>query len=519
MPVRRRQPTASTLIVRRVTSAEARDLSVELRTLVESLTDEAVFVLDLDGCVASWNRGAERMEGYTSEEIVGRHFSVFHPPDDLANDRPARVLTIARETGKYEEHGYRVRKDGSRFWARVVLTALRAPDGTLIGYGKVTRDETQQREAHEALRRSEERLRLMIEAVEDYAIFILDPDGRIASWNSGAQKLKQYTAAEAIGRHFSMFYGEEDRARRHPEHEIAVASEVGRYAEEGWRFRKDGSRFWASVVITALRDPHGTLIGFAKVTRDMSDRRAAEEAMRALNEDLERRVRERTAEIEAANREIEAFSYSVSHDLRAPLRSLDGFSRLVLERGATLDAESRDYLTRIRAAAQRMSELIDAMLSLARLTRAPIVRQEVDVTAIVQSVVAELRAAEPDRQVAVTLAPDLRAHGDPALLRVVFENLLRNAWKFTRRNAEAHVEVGRTNDELWVKDDGVGFPENRADKLFVPFQRLHKVTDFEGTGIGLATVQRIVLRHGGTIRAESSPGGGAKFSFTLGAPR
>lgn len=496
----------------------APDLDVRVRALLESLSDYAVFVLDVDGRVASWNPGAERINGYLAEEIVGRPFSVFYTPEDIDSGRPARELATAREVGRVVDEGVRVRKDGSRFWANDVLTALHDQDGALIGFGKVTRDESARRAAHEAVRASEERLRLMIEAVRDYAIFMLDPSGHVTSWNSGAQHLKGYTADEVIGSHFELFYSEEDRARKHPQEELAIAARVGRYEEEGWRIRKDGSRFWANVLITALREPSGTLVGYAKVTRDLTERRAAEQALRAANEDLERRVRERTAEFAAANREIEAFSYSVSHDLRAPLRSLDGFSRLVLERGRELDPELRDYLQRIRAASERMSELIDAMLGLARLTRAQLVRERVDVTALVSAIADELRSAEPSRRVELAVARGLSVDADPRLVRIVFENLLRNAWKFTRRNEVAHVEVGMADGELFVRDDGVGYPAERADKLFVPFQRLHRVKDFEGTGIGLATVQRIVLRHGGRIRSRGEIGRGAAFFFTLGPP-
>ena len=372
----------------------------------------------------------------------------------------------------------------------------------------------------EALRKSEERFRLLVESVRDYAIFMLDADGCVVSWNVGAERIKGYRAEEIVGRHFSVFYTDEDRRRDHPAAELRIAVAEGAYREEGWRVRKDGTRFWASVTITALRE-RGVLVGFAKVTQDLTDRRAAEDAVRQANADLDERVRQRTAELVAANQELEAFSYSVSHDLRAPLRALDGFSRLLVERARPrLEAQEREYLDRIRGAAQRMAHLIDALLSLSRLTRAPLEHVDVDLAPIVASVIADRRAAEPAREVDVLVPARLEARGDPRQLRVVVENLVGNAWKFTRSRPRARIEVGcelvAGERTYFVRDDGVGFDLARAERLFTPFQRLHRPSEFEGSGIGLATTARIVQRHGGRIWAEASPGAGATFRFTLG---
>lgn len=358
----------------------------------------------------------------------------------------------------------------------------------------------------------------MIEAVRDYAIFMLDPSGIVTSWNVGAERLKGYTAREIIGRHFSTFYTQYDRDRDHSAEELKLALEHGRYEEEGWRVRKDGGQFWASVVITAVFDRTGQHIGFGKVTRDMTERKSAEALLLQAKADLETRVQERTRELQAANSELEAFSYSVSHDLRSPLRALDGFSRILLDTtGDKLDAQQQDYLQRIRAAAKRMGELIDAMLMLARLTNAPIRVQRVDVTAIASELTAELARSDANRQVQITIQPGLVADADARLLRITLDNLLRNAWKFTRETAAATIEVGKTDAAFFVRDNGVGFEPTLAHNLFLPFQRLHNARTYEGTGIGLATVHRIVVRHRGRIWAESSPGAGATFYFTLGA--
>ncbi len=490
------------------------------RLMVEAIRDYAIFALDARGVVLSWNAGGERITGYRPEEIIGQHFSRFYTPADAEAGRPARELAIAAAEGRYEEEGLRVRKDGSRFWAGVIVTPLTDEEGRLRGFAKVTRDITERKLAEEELRRSEERFRLLVESVQDYGIFMLDTGGHIASWNAGAERIKGYRAEEILGQHFSRFYTEEDVADGKPPRELEVAARTGRYAEEGWRVRKDGSLFWASIVITALRDDTRSLRGFAKVTRDMTERREAEEQLRRLNEQLEQRVAERTIQLEAANRELEAFSYSVSHDLRAPLRGIDGFSQALLEDYAdTLDDQGRDYLRRVRSATQRMAGLIDDLLNLSRITRSELRREEVDLSAQAHSVVEQLRQAQPERQVEFHIADGLTAQGDSRLLRIALENLIGNAWKFTGKTADAMIEFGLTRDGdediYFVRDNGAGFDMAYAGKLFGAFQRLHDVREFEGTGIGLATVQRIIRRHGGRVWAEGEPGRGATFHFTL----
>jgi PAS domain S-box-containing protein len=258
------------------------------RIVVESVDDYAIFVIDLDGRVASWNAGAERIKGYEAAEIVGRHFSMFYRREDVDDGKPARELKLAAETGRVEDEGWRVRKDGTLFWANVAITALRDANGSLQGFAKLTRDLTWRRTAEEQLHRSEQRFHYLVDAVTDYAIFMLDPTGHVETWNVGARRTKGYEPAEIIGQHFSVFYTPEDRAAGRPELILEAVRRDGRYEDEGWRVRKDGSRFWANVVVTALRDDTGELIGFAKITRDLTERRAAEETAREL-------IREQTA--------------------------------------------------------------------------------------------------------------------------------------------------------------------------------------------------------------------------------
>jgi PAS domain S-box-containing protein len=264
--------------------------------LAAEVRDYAIFLLDTQGNVRTWNAGAEKIKGYRAEEIIGQHFSRFYPKEVAAADWPAYELQQAGTTGRFEDEGWRVRKDGSRFWANVVITALRDPAGGVRAFLKITRDLTERRQAEEKLRMSEQRFRVLVEGVEDYAIFMLDPQGRVATWNAGATRIKGYTAEEILGESFTRFYPPEDVAGRKPERELAIAAASGKYEEEGWRVRKDGSRFWASVTLTALHDPNGALRGYAKVTRDMSERKQAEEnERRLLQEEASRRAAEASA--------------------------------------------------------------------------------------------------------------------------------------------------------------------------------------------------------------------------------
>ncbi len=256
-----------------------RESEGRFRLLVEAVQDYAIFMLDTEGRVTTWNAGAERIKGYKPSEILGKHFSVFYPEADVRSGKPQWELEIAGKEGRFEDEGWRLRKDGSKFWANVIITALRDDKGQLCGYGKVTRDFTERKQAEELLRESEERFRLLVEAVRDYAIFMLDTEGRVATWNVGAERIKGYRASEIIGRHFSCFYPEEDIRSNKPQLGLEAAAREGRFETEGWRLRKDGSKFWANVVITAIRGTAGNLIGFGKVTRDFTDRMLADKAL------------------------------------------------------------------------------------------------------------------------------------------------------------------------------------------------------------------------------------------------
>ncbi|HLB83024.1 MAG TPA: PAS domain S-box protein [Gemmatimonadales bacterium] len=483
-------------------AAPARDTAHSFRLLVDGVRDYAIFMLDGAGRVLTWNTGAQRLKAYGAEEIIGKHFSCFYPEEAVEAGKPARLLALAARDGRVEDEGWLVRRDGSRFWADVIITALRDSDGSVIGFAKVTRDLTEQRRADQALHESEERFRLLVESVKDYAIFMLDPAGRVVSWNAGAEAIKGYAAEDILGQHFSVFYPPEAVARGEPQAHLDVALREGRLEDEGWRVRKDGSRFWADAIITAIRDAAGVLIGFGKVTRDLTVRRRMEDQLAQSNAELER------------------FSYSVSHDLRAPLRAINGYAQAVLEdSAAALDAEGQRHLGIIRDSAKRGGELIDALLNFSRLGRQTLSVEPVDLTELARSVVDELRKAAGTEQMDTIVDPLPPTKGDRTLLRQVFANLVGNAFKFSRGRPHPQIEIGARRESnavvYYVKDNGVGFDMRYADKLFGVFQRLHRADEFEGTGVGLALAQRIIQRHGGRIWADAKVDGGATLFFTL----
>jgi PAS domain S-box-containing protein len=376
--------------------------------------------------------------------------------------------------------------------------------------------ERKRMEAEEALRQSDEKLRLLVTGVKDYAILMLDVEGRVTTWNDGAERIKGYRAEEIIGEHFSKFYTPEAVAEDKPGLELRIATEHGRFEEEGWRVRKDGTRFWANVVITALRDESGRLRGFGKVTRDITERKQLREEGERQRENLARW----SAELIVANKELESFSYSVSHDLRAPLRTIDGFRHALLEDCADkLNDEEKTHLKRIRAATQRMGLLIDDLLSLSRISRTSMHIQSLDISALARSIANDLQAAQPERQVELQIEKGLTATADASLVRIALENLLSNAWKFTSKRSVAPIEVGQAQVAntlaFFVRDDGAGVDPAYSERPFGAFQRLHSTSEFPGTGVGLATVQRIINRHRGRIWAEGAIDRGAIFYFTL----
>jgi PAS domain S-box-containing protein len=469
-----------------------------------SLSVDMFCIADFDGHFKEVSDIWETELGYPKEELLRRPYLEFIHPDDRPKTSTEAAKNADGITTLSFENRYRC-KDGSYKW---LLWNTRAVPKERLIYA-VARDITGRKKVEELLQASEERFRLIVDGIKDYAILMLSPDGVVQTWNTGAERMKGYQSEEIVGKTFSLFYTPEAIQDGLPRKMLQAAATEGRHEQEGWRVRKDGSRFMADTVITALRDNDGGLRGFAKITRDVTERKRTENSLR-----------DHAKQLEQANRELDAFSYSVSHDLRTPLRAIDGFSEILQEEYAPrLDAEGQRLLGVICSNARQMGKLIDELLAFSRLGRKNLETTPVDMEALADSVVSQLKALEPERAIVVERGMLPAARGDIALLQQAVANLVSNALKFTRRRPDARVEIGSKKEAgesvYYVADNGAGFDMQYSKKLFGVFQRLHGADEFEGTGIGLALVQRIITRHGGRVWAEGKLGEGATFYFTL----
>ncbi|HEY0271936.1 MAG TPA: PAS domain S-box protein [Chitinophaga sp.] len=476
--------------------------------MVEEIEDYAVLLLDINGHIESWNKGAEKVKGYKADEIIGQSFYLFYTPEDRLAGRPGRLLKTALDTGIVRDEGWRVRKDGSRFWGSIVITAIHDDDGEVIGFTKVTRDLTAQKEVMDKLRASEERYARMIEEVEDYAIILLDTEGRIRNWNAGAEKLKGYSAAEVVGQHFGIFYLPRDRSSQLPEMLLAQARTEGRAHHEGWRLRKDGSQFWGSIVITALHNDDGEVIGFSQVTKDLTVDKKAEEAQERYLEQLETR-----------NREMEQLTYIASHDLQQPLRTITNYLTMFESKYQPLVEEhGRVYIELVMKAAMRMRELIRAMLEYSTLGVNKTVG-EVDANVLLEEVKQDMYEyiSSTGARVESSGLPVLR--GYRVELRQLLQNLVSNAIKFRKPGVQPQIKISaERGKDKWifcVQDNGIGIEAQYVTKIFMMFQRLHSKDEYPGTGIGLAYAKKIVMLHNGQIWVQSEPGEGSRFYFSI----
>ena len=499
-----------------------RENEEHFRMFMEGVKDYAIFMLDTEGRVTSWNAGAQWIYGYRAAEVQGQHWSLFYPPAEVAEGKPARGLKAAAAEGRFEEEGLRSGRRGKQFWANVVVSALRDKKGKLRGFAVVTRNITERKEAEAALRQSEERFRRMVEEVKDYAIYMLDPEGRVTTWNAGAERIEGYQAAEILGKSFATFFTPEDVDCGVPAQTLKKAETEGQVANEGWRVRKDGSRFWSQGIVTTLRDESGRLQGFCKVAHDITRQKEGETEIRRFNEELDQRVRERTAQLETANQELEAFSYSVSHDLRSPLRHIIGYIEILQAEATRLDEGARSHLQTITESARQMNELIEALLLFSRMGRTEMRSEPISLNTLVEEARHQLQQDSEGRDIEWKIGPLPEAQGDPVMLRQAIVNLLANALKYTRTRAPARIEIGVMPAEgecvCFIRDNGVGFDPQYADKLFGVFQRLHPAGEFEGVGIGLANVRRIIHRHGGRTWADGAVDHGATFYFSIPTP-
>ncbi len=475
---------------------ELRSSEERHRLLVGQVVDYAIIGLDAQGIIQSWNLGAERLQGYTVEEAVGRSFAMFYGEDDLRAGLPLALLVEARDQGRVEHSGWRIRKDGSRFWADAVITALHDDEGRLTGFAKVTRDLTEQHDLEDQLRSSEERLRLLVGQVVDYVIIALDPQGTIETWNLGAEKVKGYTADEAIGRSFAMFYNEEDRRSGLPFSLLAEARERGRVEHSGWRVRKDGSSFWGDVILTALHDDSGNLTGYAKVTRDRTDVKALADAQ-------------------------DAFFAVFNHDFRTPVTALKGFVEALRD---VDDARLRDTLIdRAEANADRLLTMVEGLIEFAsqRAVHASLRLDDIDIAQVARDVVRELAPALDPARVSiiddVTLA---RANG--VAMQRVLSNIVVNALKYSPAGSPVQVTFERPQPghvQVSVSDRGRGIDAGDLDTIFAEFARGRLAEDDGGTGLGLASVRELVEQQHGRVSIESEVGVGTTVSVELRSPR
>jgi PAS domain S-box-containing protein len=617
---------------------------LEKLAIILETTADAVVTTDPSGTFVTWNKSAERIYGYSAAEILGKYSITDLTPDAQKENLRSVFQNVRSGEQVIDFHALQIRKDGSIINVSITLTPIINENHEVLAISGISRDITEQKKAEQALKESEERFRLLVEEVKDYSIFMLDPQGNIISWNKGAEAMKGYSAGEVIGKNFSMFYTPGELDRNEPAYNLSMAAEKGRYETEGWRSRKDGTLFWADVIFTALYNDKHELRGFAKITRDITERKKteqqiqeakeqietvinnapssvvvineegniinwnskselvfgwkaeevigkpmhqiimpqryvsahhegvhrflgtgtgpvinktieisairrsgnefpielsisatkskgkylfiafinditerklADEKVKSLNRDLQVNIEK----LESANKELEAFTYSVSHDLRAPLRAIHGYSNILMdEAGLTMSSETKKMLNSIVFNAKKMGQLIDDLLAFSRLGKKEMQKTRTDMNEIVKEVLSELRKIDP-MKAEIIVKPLPEAFVDHNLMLQVYTNLISNAIKYSSHQERPKIEIGSLSKDsetiYYVKDNGVGFNMQYYDKLFGVFQRLHDPNEYEGTGVGLALVKRIILRHEGRVWAESEEGKGATFYFTL----
>ncbi|WP_241558007.1 hybrid sensor histidine kinase/response regulator [Falsirhodobacter deserti] len=487
------------------------------RLLLEAITDYAIYMLDADGRVSSWNPGARRFKGYTEPEILGHHFSRFYTDEDKARGVPERALRTAAQEGRFENEGWRVRKDGSRFWAHVIIDPILSPSGDLLGFAKITRDLTEKRAAEEALHRSQEQFRILVQGVTDYAIYMLDPTGQVASWNAGARRIKGYAPEEIIGQHFSRFYTDEDRQDGLPQRALETAEREGRFEHEGWRVRKDGTRFWASAVVDAIWDDDGHLIGFAKVTRDITEKMEAQRALEQAQEEL------------LQSRKMEALGQlagGVAHDFNNLLAAISSSLEL-LQKRLPDDPRAARLLETALQGVRRGASLTSRLLAFSR--QQPLEPQAVDLTTLVRGM-SDLLSLSLGSAIAIETHAPLAlppAMVDPAQLELALLNVAANARDampeggiLTITFSSAEVSAGQVPGLaggsyvcVILSDTGTGMDAETLRRAADPFFTTKEVG--RGTGLGLSLVHGLLEESGGRLVLSSRVNEGTKAELWL----
>lgn len=487
------------------------------RILLEGITDYAIYLLDPEGRVSSWNAGAERFKGYQAHEIIGEHFSKFYAQEDLSVGQPEKVLKTAISDGRYEGEGWRIRKDGSRFWAHVIVDSIKGPAGEVLGFAKITRDLTEQKNAEDELKKSQEQFRLLVQGVTDYAIYMLDPQGHVISWNLGASRIKGYDSKEIIGQHFSKFYTVEDQSDGLPHRALETAKREGHFEHEGWRVRKDGTKFWATVVVDPIRDDDNILVGFAKVTRDITKKKEAEIALERAQEDL------------LQSRKMEALGLlagGIAHDFNNLLMAISGSLELLQSRLED-DAQLHRLAGNALQGAQRGTALTSRLLAFSR--KQTLKPQAVDIKDLLCEMDALLQLAVGDSVAIETrgtlIAP--RAIADPSQLELALLNVVSNARDAMPRGGDLLIEVAVKEPEdlentdgipksyicLSISDTGEGMDEDTISRAADPFFTTKELG--KGTGLGLSVVHGLLSDLGGRLVLKSRKGHGTTVEMWL----
>jgi PAS domain S-box-containing protein len=491
---------------------ELLDLSEErrLQLLVGSVIDYAIYMLDQSGRIATWNPGAERFKGYSANEVIGEHYSRFFTPEDVAADLPGRALRIAAREGRFESEGWRVRKDGSRFWAHVVVDPIRGEDGELIGFAKVTRDVTDRRDREQALFESEQRFRMLVQGVRDYAIYMLDRDGYITNWNAGAEKIKGYSADEIIGQHFSRFYTEEDRAGGEPARALSIALNEGKYEREAQRVRKDGSLFWASVVIDPIFDEIGQHIGYAKITRDVTERKKAEQELEVTREALVQ-----SQKLQA----LGELTGGIAHDFNNLMTVIAGASDFLLKHPNLPQEKQKRYLAAIAETVDRATSLTNHLLAFGR--RQSLKPVVLDLSARLDAF-AEMvgRMLGSPIRVALDLqSADARVEVDVAQLESALLNAAVNARDAMPDGGQLTIGTSDCEHEgkpavcIDITDSGTGITPETLKRVFEPFFTTKEVG--KGTGLGLSQIHGFAAQAGGRAEVDSREGEGTTVRIIL----
>ncbi len=471
---------------------------------IESIKDFAVFIVDPKGIVLSWNHGIQNVLGYTPEETIGKPYSTFYRTAKSAKRYMENEMAIAKQEGRYEDEGWRLTKTGKEIWANSVLTPV-YKDGKLIGFTKLVQDLTQRKNLEDELRLSEAKARLFIDGVKDYAIFFLTPEGNIASWNQGAERLKGYKKEEIIGKHFSIFYTEEALRSGFPHYELIEAIKQGRFEDEGWRVRNDGTVFWANVVITPIYNKE-TLMGFSKITRDVTNRVKNEELMRKNKMLLK------------INTDLDNFIYTASHDLKSPIANLEGLIFLLSKRiDAKLNEEEQKILEMMKMSIEKLRRTIDDLKEITKAQKGLDDKmEEISFASILEEVKADIDDMIQEAGAEFTESLEVpKIRFAKANLRTILYNLITNAIKY--RSPDRPLKIGiktyalDNQIALSISDNGLGLSENQQSKLFMMFKRFHSNT--EGTGIGLYIIKRIVENAGGNIAAQSQLDKGTTFTI------